>query len=281
VKCIGLPYYEPGTADEENALTWNPCQRCGRRTILGWRDGVDPAICVEGQLVDATERRKELPVREFARVIEHVPLALELDDRAVLRDARGVLHHLAGIGEWSHRVIADGIDLRGGLCPAIGIHEIVFSRAFEDERSFAVAFGQDGIFSRRRQWNRLALRVQKRNGLKFAGQLGERGTELHHLRLTAAKIQIRLAVIVLKHGGIDRLRPRLRRQVAVNQRLSDGILERPFRLVAHRHADLRAIHRQKKVVLAVRLHAIRRPRPAGRPGEILHAKDRAVVLPRD
>jgi len=51
----------------------------------------------------------------------------------VLRDARGVLHHLAGISERSHRVFADGIDLRGGWRPAIGVHEVVFSRSFEDE----------------------------------------------------------------------------------------------------------------------------------------------------
>ncbi len=117
--------------------------------------------------------------------------------------------------------------------------------------------------------------------MKFAGQLGKGGTELHNLRLTATKVQIGLAVIVLKHGGINRLRPRLRRQGAVDQRLPDGILERPFRPVAHRHADLRAVYRQEKVVLAVRLDTIRRPGPAARPCEVLHAKDRAVVLPCD
>ena len=169
----------------------------------------------------------------------------------MLRDGSSVLHHLAGIGERAHRVIADGIDLRGRRRPAIGIHEIIFSGSFEDKGRFAVTFGQNGVLARRRQRNWLPLRIEKRNGVEIASQFGEGRTELHNLRFAAAEIQIGLAIVVLKHGGINRLRSRVRQRRVVNQRFPDGILERPLRAVAHRNADLRAIHRQEEVILAV------------------------------
>jgi len=109
-----------GGCGQRRALPWFPRRVPG---VLSRSDGVDPAIRVEGQFVNAYRAAEGVSVREFARVIEDIPFTLELDDGAVLRDARGVLHHLSGIGERAHRVIANGIN-----CVADGAQPLEYTK---------------------------------------------------------------------------------------------------------------------------------------------------------
>jgi len=77
VRFIGLQYYEPGPSDEKNHAYLEPLPSgCGQGAVLGRRDGVDRPFASKVNSSMHTERRKEVSVREFARVIEHVHLPL-------------------------------------------------------------------------------------------------------------------------------------------------------------------------------------------------------------
>ena len=94
-----------------------------------------------------------------------------------------------------------------------------------------------------------------------------------------------LPIVVAKDELVDRLRTIVE---GIDQRLADGVLERPLGTVADRDADaaelvvrLDVVGAEEEIIFAVLLDRRRRPYGIGGPGDILDVERMAVLRPVD
>src|SRR3546814_1423800 len=92
-------------------------------------------------------------------------------------------------------------------------------------------------------------------------------------------------IVVAKDKLVDRLRAIVE---GIDQRLADGVLERPLGTVADRDADaaelvvrLDVVGAEEEIIFAVLFDRRRRPPRIGGPGDILDVERMAVLRPVD
>ena len=200
-------------------------------------------------------------------VVEEIPLSLELHEGVVVGPALGgrLVHEHALELIRAQRVVAHAVGQALGAAllahPRIG--EVVLAVPLEHERALG-----------------LSLRESLVQADALAVDLRHVGCELAAAQAHAGPDQVDRAVVVLERAGVDAAG-------ALHRVLIDR--EGAGRRIRHRHADAEAEAaaasrrvREVEVILAVLLHAIRRPHRVGRrvaPGHVLLVHDVAVVGP--